>query len=462
MQSPAADATPATPRVSVGVKVGYSSAMYGLTIAANGISVLLLYFYVDVVGIDPYFAGAVLFGGTLIDGVGNFLVSWLSARFENRLGRYRPFLFYMTVPLAVFFACLFIAPTSLSSWSLAWVVFVHAGYRICFAFTSMPHSALISTMSNDANERAAIGSYKAFAANLGTLTAGILGIGAIEVLGAGNERDGFMWFGIIFGAVIGVSVLISALTTAERRAGGSGRSDAQSLGTAIGALVRNGQAMVALGANFFFFITWASSGAGVIYYFKYVVAQPEYAKLAVTAMALGGLLGLPCWTWLTRRRSKAFTWATGCFVSVCALLALYLSRGAPVATLLIPYFALGAGKAAILMTYYAIIADAVDYGEWRSGVRAESYAFAALAMSNKMGAATGAALSAVMLAWAGLVPNAPTSPEVIDRLAFAVCMTPLLFALLSGLLISLFRIDAQRHRSIVAELSRLRAGDAPS
>src|SRR3546814_5654209 len=106
---------------------------------------------------------------------------------------------------------------------------VHVCYRTAYAFIAVPHARLITRMSTDANERASIGGVKAAAGGLGTLCAGYLGLGLIDWIGGADEQAGFVYFGVILGALTIVSVLVSGLITRERVGGPALDPDSASL-----------------------------------------------------------------------------------------------------------------------------------------------------------------------------------------------------------------------------------------
>src|SRR3546814_4224088 len=94
-------------------------------------------------------------------------------------------------------------------------------------------------MSTDANERASIGGVKAAAGGLGTLCAGYLGLGLIDWIGGADEQAGFVYFGVLLGALTIVSVLVSGLITRERVVGPALDTDSASLLHAARYALRN-------------------------------------------------------------------------------------------------------------------------------------------------------------------------------------------------------------------------------
>src|SRR3546814_15212874 len=109
-------------------------------------------------------------------------------------------------------------------------------------------------MSTDANERASIGGVKAAAGGLGTLCAGYLGLGLIDWIGGADEQAGFVYFGVILGALTNVSVLVSGLITREPGGGTALDPDSASRLNAAHSALRDRALMAFLVANLMFFI----------------------------------------------------------------------------------------------------------------------------------------------------------------------------------------------------------------
>jgi GPH family glycoside/pentoside/hexuronide:cation symporter len=449
-------------RVPVGVKLGYSAGLFGISMVQTSVSVLLLYFYTDFLHIPPALAGGIISAGTFVDAASNIGTAWIATHHRSRLGKYRPFLIYIALPLTLSFAAMFLRPPLSMSALYGYVILTHAIYRICYAFTLMPHASLIGRLSSDANERAGIGSWKAIANNLGLMSAAYFGISTIERLGGADPLRGFAIFGIVFGAIAGISVFISGWTTRERVEDGPGDVDTAAVGAALRLCVRNDQLLVVLASTLLFFIAYVLMNSGVVYFFKYIVGNAGTAKYAVLAIGVGGIVFPPLWSQLIYRTSKAFAWALGCGLICAAFLVMYGFGFVATVALLCVYLTAGAGKSAVILNYYAIVADAIDYGHWRQGAKAEAYGFGLLSLTNKVGSALGSGLLGVLLQWSGLVVGATQSANVVARLWMVTCLAPAAIMALSGATVLLFRITATRHAEIRAALSARANGESPA
>ena len=440
-----------TARVPLSLKIRYSAGMYGCSLGTAGTGFLLLYCYTDVFGIAPAAAGFVIFLGSAVDILGSLGVPWLTGHVHSRLGRYRPFLIYGSVPLGVFMAAMFVRPSVPQAWLYPWVVAMHLGYRASYAAVLMPHSSLMTRLSHDADERASIGAVKAIASNLGVLTVATVGMAGLERLG-GHTAHAFTVFGVTFGVLIAAAVFIAGITIKERVGDLSPRGDTKSIATALKLMARNHQMQIAFAATLIFYVGYALLYGGIVYYFKYVIGNPGGAKYAALGIALGGIVFPPVWAALIRRTSKAFVWSVGCALLALAFAALYVLGPQPLPVLFLVYLVAGIGKCAVILNYFSVTADAVDYGQWKLGARVEAYSFGILFLMTKVGESIGSALLGIMLQWAGLVANHMPTALTIARLRVATCLAAGLVVALSAVVMLFFRIDAHRHRRLMAEL----------
>jgi GPH family glycoside/pentoside/hexuronide:cation symporter len=437
-------------RVPLSMKFGYSAGLFGISMVQTSVSVLLLYFYTDILHIPPASAGGIVFLGTFADAFSSVFAAWVANHHRSPLGRYRPLLIGVSVPLAIFFALMFTRPDIPAAQLWIYAATTHLCYRICYAFTLAPHSALIGRLSSDADERSTIGAWKAVANNLGLMAAAYLGISTVEKLGGTDPARGFMMFGAIFGAIAGISVLYSALATRERA--GSDHDDTGRFFPGMALILRNSQMRLVLVSTLIFFAGYMLMNSGVVYFFKYILMRPQEAKFAVVAIGVGGIVMPPLWSAAIRSTSKARIWAAGCIVMAAAFLSIYIFGIAASVPILLAYFLIGAGKSAVIVNFYAMTADAVDYGHWKLGARAEAYSFGFLSLANKAGTAIGGGLLGLLLDWSGLVVNGQQTDQTLGRLWLVICVGPAALALASAAVVVFFSVTASKHREIVKTL----------
>ena len=125
--------------MSWGRKIGYGSGDFAINLYWQGLSLYLFYFYTDVMGLPNYLAGLIYAIGSLWDALTDPAMGYVAERTRSRWGRYRPYLLFTPVPLALSYLLLFWKPDTSSITLLAVVAL--AGqflFRLCFTVTSTP------------------------------------------------------------------------------------------------------------------------------------------------------------------------------------------------------------------------------------------------------------------------------------------------------------------------------------
>jgi len=112
-----------------------------------------------------------------------------------------------------------------------------------------------------------------------------------------------------------------------------------------------------------------------------------------------------------------------------------------------------AGVNGFLMTFLPMIADTVDYGEWKSGYRVEAFTFGFLSLANKLSIGAAGWLLGAMQTWIGFVPNVEQSDATLHGLKGIMTLAPLTGFVVSALIIFWYRIDADYHKAILAKIT---------
>jgi GPH family glycoside/pentoside/hexuronide:cation symporter len=90
-----------TEKLSLKEKIGYSCGDFASVLFWQTISLHLIFFYTDVFGIAPKVAGFMILITRLWDGINDPLMGIIADRTKTRWGKFRPYLLWLCVPLAV-------------------------------------------------------------------------------------------------------------------------------------------------------------------------------------------------------------------------------------------------------------------------------------------------------------------------------------------------------------------------
>ena len=191
---------PSLQRLSWGQKIGYGSGDFAFNLYWQGVSLYLFYFYTDVLGLPNAMAGIIYAIGSLWDAVTDPAMGYVAERTRTRWGRYRPYLLFTPIPLALSYLLIFWHPGDVSVTTIA--VLALTGqfiFRLFFTIASTPYSSLMARMTQDANDRAGMAGARMLFAYAGGFSVVILTGAMLEAIG--DDRQAFLLIGLISGVL---------------------------------------------------------------------------------------------------------------------------------------------------------------------------------------------------------------------------------------------------------------------
>jgi glycoside/pentoside/hexuronide:cation symporter, GPH family len=433
------------------VRLGYSSGDFGFNLFFTTASLYLLYYYTDVLGLSPATAGWVFAGALIWDAVFDPIMGYVATKTRTRWGRYRPYLLFGGVPLAISWTLMFL-PVALEGTAL--VVFAaatHVLFRSCYAVVSMPYLALSAVMTSSSNERGILASLRMLAAATCGLLCAFFTLKLVALLGGG--REGFFHVSIIYGAVACVMFAIVFRTVREEAI--SPDEPAPNLR----------QTLIMVRSNRAFWIVCAAMLLGGIggtvankmlpYYFKYALHREDLIGPALGASALAIMISIPVWSWVMKRWSKRAMWISGMVIGVTGYTLFWFAPADP--QFLIPVLmVMGFGGGAGYIGFWAMMPDTVEYGEWRSGFRSEGGIFGIVTLIQKAALGLAAAALGELLGAIGYVANQTQSAETLWNMKAIMIIGPACLATATAVVIGFYPLSAQLHARLVRVLERRR------
>ena len=114
--------------------------------------------------------------------------------------------------------------------------------------------------------------------------------------------------------------------------------------------------------------------------------------------------------------------------------------------------ALPVGARTVLTT--AMIADTIEFMQWKTGERSEGIIFSMQTFIAKITTAVGGFFGGLSLSLIGYVPNAEQTPQTLTAIFVLITLVPGLTSLLSLWPLHHYEITEARHREILADLAQ--------
>ncbi len=379
-------------------------------------------------------------------------MGYIAERTRTKMGSYRPYIFFGSIPLAFSFILLFWVPPFEGNFLFIFLIMVNLFHRTCFTIVSVPYSSLTARITDDSEERTKLTTARMLGASFGTLTISALGFPIINWFGSGEESLGFIYLGVCSGLAAIFILAITVKTVKERN-----------FNLEITQLPKFSEVSKSIVNNYAFLIVFASTltlittsimfNKNLIYYTKYALDLHEYQGLILGVSSASAFLAIPVWAYSALKIGKRNSWLISMILLVFSFLFFYLYPIKNLLELLIVLAVLGIGNGATGVLFWSMLPDTIEYGEWKTGVRTESSLYGFMTFAQKGGIAISALILGVLLTNIGFVPNTIQTEETLENLKTLMTFIPLSGVVLSFILVYFYPIDSKFHKKLIREIN---------
>ena len=438
------------------VRAGYGIGDYAICLYWSGIGLYLLYFYTDVVGISPILAGWIYALGIGWDAITDPFMGYLAERTKTKMGSYRPFIYYGSIPLALSFVLLFWVPPFEGTVLFLFLILVNLIHRSCFTIVSVPYSSLTARITNDSNERTKLTTARMISASFGTLSMSALAFPLIAYFGGANEAFGFLWLAIISG-LIAIALLSVTVYSVREKVDEIVTSNLPNFVSITKTVATNYPFWIVFGCILILGSTGVMFNKNLIYFVKYGLELHEYQGLILGVSSGASFLSLPFWAYLALKIGKRETWLISMTIAFIGLLLFFYYPIASLNELLILLVLIGVGNGAGGVLFWSMLPDTVEYGEWKSGIRTESSLYGFMTFAQKSSIAVAALILGFLLSGIGFEPNQIQSKETISGMKFMMSWIPICGIIISLVLMYFYPISTKFHGELLQRIKERNA-----
>ncbi|MGN1193121.1 MAG: MFS transporter [Dorea sp.] len=454
---------------SLGVleRLAYGSGNFGNGLFAGVISAFLLYFYTNYIHLNAGVVGVIFMIVRVTDGFTDLIMGHIVDRTRSKHGKARVWMLRMCIPYAIAGILLFTVPTGIPQ--MAQYVYVFVTYTLVSAVITtalaVPYSSMAALLTDNPYERGILGVFSMFG---GTFAGMVVSASALAIVNLfGDGQKGWIGGAIVFAVVGVVFQLLCFIGTKERvvtvvESGNTENSSKKekkngnnNVKVSVKALLKNKYWVMFILISFGLWMIVGLQSTAMIYYCDSVLGNKDAYGILANVGNVSMLVFLMISFIFMKKLGKENTFRIG---MVCALIGAAAMMFFPTnMTILIAGTFVrqaGAGLAAACMT--GILADTLDYGEWKTGICTIGLGMAAYSACQKLGSGISAALWGFLLNL-GKYDGAATVQQsgAIAMIKTGFYYIPLAVALLSLVLLMQFNLDKQ-HEKIHADLEERR------
>jgi glucuronide carrier protein len=444
----------AAARIGRGQYLGYAAGEVANNLTFSTVSAFLLIYYTDVAGISAATAGTLFLVVRIWGGVTDLFAGARVDATSTRWGRFRPYILFGSIPLLLLLVAMFSIPTGLDDGAkVTWALLSYALFQLAYSFVNIPYGSLSAAMTQEPGERARFSAGRVVAASLTILLIAV--VVSPQISGSSDLQRSLTITTIVF-AVIGFALYLWCFATAreavqrdEKRA---------SLRETVG-MVRHNRPLVVLCASSLLFLTgmFALQTVGV-YYARDVLGDADLYIVMTLVQTVGMIGAAAVVPKAVETVGKKRTYIIAAVVAGAGGIAVAVAPGSVPAIGIASFGVLGFGLGAINTLIFALQPDTVEYGEWKSGVRAEGASYSVLSFTRKAGQGVGGALAAYTIGLGGYVSGASSqSDAALTSIRVAAGALPAAVILAAAAVMLAYPLTEQGVRDMVAELAERRA-----
>ena len=443
---------PAVPRLRFGHILTFAAGDFGFNLYWQSLSLYLLFFYTDSVGLTAAAAGLIYMVASIWDGLVDPVVGVLAGRTRSRWGRYRPYLLFGAPPLALAFTLLYFRPPLAGTMLVAAMLGAHLLFRSLYAVVNVPYAALTARITQRADERATISGLRMlFSTVAGAIVALSTQPIARAVTGRVDNPAGFTAAAGVF-AVVATLVLVFVFATSREQATTDRSAPVLGLAESWRGIAGNRAFWTLVLGGGFMIACSTALGKSVLYYFKYALHDEAAARTALTLSGMSGLVIVPGWMFAARWLGKRTLWLLSCAIYAAGLLGFALVKVSHPWIMDVFLVYMQIGILGLAFAYWGLLPDVVEYGEWRTGVRAEGLVFGLALLFQKIALGLGAGLFGLALGAVGYHANQVQSPQTLQGMKMIMIVLPLLGVCICAAAMSFNPLRRGVHEGIVADL----------
>jgi len=435
-------------KLPVRTKLGFGVADLGGNLYFTAMSFWTMAYLTDTVKLSPALAGVAVMVAKIWDAVNDPLMGFISDRTKTRLGRRRPYILFAAVPLMLFMWMFYTAPRFtdpivLTVWATAALCLLNTA----FTAVNIPYGALTPELTDDYNERTSLNGYRFSFAVVGT----IVGAGAVlPLVGLGaDRRAGFAIVGLVLGAVMAVSSIITGVSVRERPRDPDEKHESF-LATYL-VVFRNKPYLVLL-------FTYALHLAGIaflsgilVYYFKYLFGNEGLTTMAMLILLVVAMASIPVSVVLSKRIGKKLVYQLSFLIMAAGCMVIYLLGHVLGPTFTIAMMAVtGIGLGFAYVPPFAMLPDAIELEALNTGIRREGAYYGIWTFMASLFQSGAMALLGFILSIAGYVPDIAQGPAALGAIRLMIGPIPAVILVGATVLVQFYPIDEKTYESTLA------------
>lgn len=413
---------------------------------------LLTFFYTDYIGISAGLVGMIMLISRVFDGGSDVIMGILTDRTHSKHGKARPWILWMTIPYGVSAVAMFMIPANATDMFKAIYIFVtyNLVQTVVYTALTLPYGTLASLMTRNQHEREITNILRMGVSPFGRILTTSCTLPLVKLLG--DNQRAWVISTIVFCVIAMAMLFICFFATKERVSIEAAKQKTVPIGKSLKALFVNKYWALAMALWGMLSVYSTVIGTDLTYYCKYVLGNDLFMSPIYTAEQAPMVIIIFLMPLGLRRFGKRNMALAGAVLVVLGQLLFFInpaSFGLAMASAIVK----GIGQAPLFGAIFSLIADSIEYGQWKTHLRTEGMIYSAASIGSKLGAGLTSALLGIILEHAGYDGLAVTqSSSAMSAISNVYLWGPIIVWGITALFLYLWKLDKQ-YPSIMKELA---------
>ena len=399
---------PSYKKVSAREKYAFGIGAIGKDAICNMVGSFLMLYFTDTLFLAPAFVGILFFVARIWDAINDPMMGMIVDNTRSRFGKFRIWLVIGTLVNSVVFVLLFHTFNLQGTSLYIYVTVMYILYGMTYTIMDVPYWSWLPNLTNDPHERESVSVIPRFFASLAGFSVATFGLFVInwfnQKAGLDNlyAEHGFTMFAIMIAILFIVTIGITVFNVKEESTLDA-KAEKTSLKQALKIIVENDQLRAFIGLLLTFNLATQIAKGFAVYYFKAVCGN-EYLYSVFGMAILAEMLGLVLFPSIAKKLSRQKVYSLACSLAAAGLVLLGIFGFVlpqSVIGVVISCAVLFFGSGLSLGVTTCCMADVIDYGEVRFGVRNESVLCSAQTFLMKAAMAAAGGLTGIGLSLVG-------------------------------------------------------------
>ncbi len=445
--------------ISLKEKTSYGIGAIGKDMAFWIMCAYLMMFFTDVVELSPAYLAFLFLFARIWDAVNDPIMGLIVDNTKSKYGKFRPWIFIGTVlnSIAVLFLFTdpsgFLTPTGVAIWcGVSYIL-----WGMTYTIMDIPYWSMIPAFSTDSKVRDIMSVIPRTCAMIGGQIVIIFGLPIITFLGVSQgetQADGFFRFAILVVACFMICTLICTANVREHVQ--TPLRKKISVKDMLKLLGKNDQLVVIIVLTIIQQICQNLVNGTILYYFKYAICHEDLYPYFMAVGAICQFAAFIAFPKLVEKTSRKFVYVLSTLAIIIGYLSMFFFGSQADSNVFVAAGCFGIASIGVAFSCVCttvMLADTVDYGEFKLGTRSESIVFSMQTMTVKFGAALAGFMSSMTLAIVGYIPNVPQTPETLLGLRIVMfVVSAILMAIVLVLYLKYYKLNGSFYLNMLSAL----------